>query len=154
MSSRHPILLVDDNANDTELALAALDEANLGAKVVVVHDGAAALDFLRVRGPFAGRAPGAPALIILDVLMPRIHGLEVLRQIRADPDFHQLPIIMATGAEDPAHAFSRYESAHTAFLLKPLTAATLLAALSRIGCPPAPAVHPKPSSRHPQSPQS
>lgn len=143
MPAHRPILLVEDNPNDSALTLAAVHEAGFTGDVVVVHDGAAALDFLRQRGKFAGRAPGPPAFVLLDVLMPRVHGLEVLRQIRADPATHRLPVIMVTGIDDRLNAYTRFESAHTAFAVKPLTAATLLAFTTRLGCPPAPGAPPE-----------
>lgn len=135
MSTTTHILLADDSPLDIELALAALQEIDRPVAVTVVPDGATALDFLRVRGPYAGRRPVTPALVILDVFMPRIHGLEVLRQLRTDPQFHHLPVIMTTGVSDPSDVFAIYESAHTSFLLKPFTAATLLATSFRVGGP-------------------
>jgi CheY-like chemotaxis protein len=151
MPTHRPILLVEDNPNDSELMLATLRAAGFGGGVTVIHDGAAALDFLRRRGKFADRAPGQPAFVLLDVLMPRVHGLEVLRQIRADPATHRLPVIMVTGVDDRLNAYARFESPHTAFAVKPLTAAALLSFTTRLGCPPVPGTPPPQPGSHPQS---
>ena len=79
------ILLVEDKAKDIELTLGALEEHRLANEVVVARDGVEALDYLYARGKFAGRSGGDPAVVLLDIKMPRMDGLEVLRRVRADP---------------------------------------------------------------------
>ena len=94
------ILLAEDNANDIELTLEALEEYNLANEVVVVRDGVELLDYLFQRGQFAGHANGVPAVVLLDLKMPRMDGLEVLRQLRAEPRFKLLPVVMVTSSRE------------------------------------------------------
>ncbi|RYG65033.1 response regulator, partial [bacterium] len=86
MSEMKRILLVEDTANDVELTLAALEENNLANEVVVVRDGAEALDYLYRRGIFKLRSAGHPAVVLLDLKLPKVDGLEVLEQIKSDPE--------------------------------------------------------------------
>ena len=86
-----PILLVEDNPKDVELSLAALGKTQLANEVVVVRDGAEALDYLRCAGEFAARAQGNPAVVLLDLKLPKIDGLQVLEQIKSDPDLQAIP---------------------------------------------------------------
>jgi CheY-like chemotaxis protein len=90
------ILLVEDSEHDIELTIAALDGHNLANKVDVAHDGAEALDYLYKRGAFASRANGPPIVVLLDLKMPRVDGLEVLRQMKADPELKSIPVVMLT----------------------------------------------------------
>ena len=94
------ILMVEDDQNDVELTLAALSEYNLANEVVVTHDGAEALDFLYCRGRFDGRSNGNPAVMLLDLKLPKIDGLEVLRTIRADQRTKLLPVVVLTSSRD------------------------------------------------------
>ena len=91
-----PILLVEDNPNDLELTLLALEKSHLANEVVTVRDGAAALDYLFRRAEFAGRPPGNPALILLDVKLPKLDGIEVLQRIQADEGLRAIPVVMLT----------------------------------------------------------
>src|SRR5580658_7704006 len=94
------ILLAEDNERDVELTLAALDEHNLANEVVVARDGAEALDYLYGRGKFAGHANGLPVVVLLDLKMPKVDGLEVLRKIRSDPEFKRVPVVMITSSRE------------------------------------------------------
>src|SRR5687767_10735322 len=94
------ILLAEDNANDVELTLAALQENHVANDVVVVRDGAEALDYLRRRGAFAERPPDTPALILLDLKMPKVDGIEVLKQVKADPALRNIPVVMLTSSRE------------------------------------------------------
>ena len=96
MPHLRPILLAEDNPNDVELTLSALHSLNLANEIIVVNDGAQALDFLLRRNSFSERAAVFPAVILLDLKMPRVDGLEALRQIRADPQLKTLPIVILT----------------------------------------------------------
>ena len=94
------ILLVEDDAKDVELTLVALEEDRVANQVVVVRDGVEALDYLQARGQFAGRSDGAPAVVLLDMKMPRMGGLEVLRHVKADPHLKNVPIVMLTSSRE------------------------------------------------------
>ncbi len=94
------ILLAEDNDNDLELTVAALRSHRIANEVDVVHDGAEALDYLYSRGRFTERPDGPLALILLDLKMPKVDGLEVLRQIKADPDLRLTPVVMLTSSRE------------------------------------------------------
>src|SRR5215216_1883516 len=94
------ILLAEDNDRDVELTLAALEEYNLANEVVVARDGVEALDYLHQRGKFAGHANGLPVVVMLDLKMPKMDGLEVLRQMKADPKFQHVPVVMITSSRE------------------------------------------------------
>src|SRR2546423_15639272 len=94
------ILLVEDNERDIELTLAALEENNLANEVVVTRDGAEALDYLNCRGKFSGHANGLPAVVLLDLKMPKVDGLEVLRQMRGDAHLKHVPVVMLTSSRE------------------------------------------------------
>src|SRR5689334_5884365 len=92
------ILLAEDNERDIELTLAALDENNLANEVVVARDGVEALDYLHGRGKFAGHANGLPVVVLLDLKMPKVDGLEVLRTMREDNNLKHIPVVMITSS--------------------------------------------------------
>ena len=105
MSELRRILLVDDSANDVKLMITALRDAGLATPIDVCRDGAEALDFLRRRGTNAQRDGSCPCVMLLDLKMPRVDGLEVLAQVRADPQLQALPVVMITSsAEEKDHA--------------------------------------------------
>ncbi len=114
------ILLVDDNLNDLELTLNTLKENHLTNEVVVVHDGAEALDFLYRRGAFAGRADGQPAVVLLDIKMPKVDGLEVLRQIKSDPDLKTIPVVLLTSSREEQDLVRGYEFGVNGYVVKPV----------------------------------
>src|SRR5690606_6407072 len=94
------ILLVEDDARDVELTLAALTEGNLLNEVIVTRDGEEALDYLRRTGRFAGRPEGHPAVVLLDIKLPKVDGLEVLQQIKSDPALRSIPVVMLTSSRE------------------------------------------------------
>jgi CheY-like chemotaxis protein len=96
MDSLKRILLVDDSPRDTELVLEALAANHLANEVVSLGDGAEALDYLYRRGPFAGRTNGQPAVVLLDLKMPKVDGMEVLRQVKGDPELKVIPVVWLT----------------------------------------------------------
>mgnify|MGYP001556038937 FL=1 len=114
------ILLVDDSARDIELALDALQQYRLANEVVTLRDGAEALDYLYRRGEFAGRSDADPAVILLDLKMPRVNGLEVLRQIKADPKLRPIPVVMMTSSREDQDLVDSYALGVNAYVVKPL----------------------------------
>ena len=114
------ILLVEDNARDLELTLAALQDYNLANAVDVVRDGVEALDYLYRRGQFAARPPGHPVVVLLDIKMPRLNGPEVLRHIKADPHFKNLPVVVFTSSREEPDLVKCYELGANAYCVKPI----------------------------------
>jgi len=92
------ILLAEDNPNDVELTIEALDRHHLANRVTVAHDGVEAMEYLRREGAFSEREPGDPAVVLLDIKMPRKDGLEVLREIRGDSALRRLPVVILTSS--------------------------------------------------------
>ena len=127
------ILLVEDSEKDIELTLAALEECHLGNEVVVVRDGAEALDYLKHRGPFSGQDYGRPVVVLLDVKMPRIDGLEVLRRMRADPDLQRLPVVMLTSSREEQDLVSSYQLGANAYVVKPVDFQQFVDSVKRLG---------------------
>jgi CheY-like chemotaxis protein len=114
------ILLAEDSANDVELTLAALEENRVANRVVVVRDGAEALDYLYCRGNYAGRARDNPGLILLDLKMPKVDGLEVLRQVKADAALKSIPIVMLTSSREEHDVLRTYDLGVNAYVVKPV----------------------------------
>jgi CheY-like chemotaxis protein len=114
------ILLAEDNPNDAELTIAALRESKLVSPIQVVGDGAEALDFLYRRGAHAGRTGGPPTLILLDLKMPKVDGLEVLRTIKQDPVLRMIPVVMLTSSREEADLTRSYASGANAYVVKPV----------------------------------
>lgn len=127
------ILLVEDNIPDIELTLAALEESNLANKVVVARDGVEALDYLHCRGKFAGRPVGPPAVILLDNSMPRISGLEVLRQIKGDPKLKTIPVVMLTTSKEEPDLVQAYKLGVNSYVVKPVDVQQFVAAVKQVG---------------------
>ncbi len=115
-----PILLVEDNPNDLELTLIALSKSQLANQVIVVRDGAEALDYLHRRGDYAERPAGNPAVVLLDLKLPKIDGLEVLAKVKADPHLKQTPVVMLTSSREESDLIRSYELGVNAFVVKPV----------------------------------
>ena len=128
------ILLAEDNNHDVELTLAALAEHNLANEVVVARDGAEALDYLHGRGRFAGHANGLPVVVLLDLKMPKVDGLEVLRQIRSDPTLKAIPVVMLTSSREEQDLIRSYELGANAYVVKPVDFEKFVASIKQIGC--------------------
>ncbi len=120
MTELRKILLAEDNPNDVELTLAALRENHLANEVVVVRDGAEALDYLFRRNAFAGRAGGNPALMLLDLKMPKVDGIEVLRQVKSDPAVRTIPIVVLTSSREEQDLVMSYDFGVNAYVVKPV----------------------------------
>ncbi|MEP7309501.1 MAG: response regulator [Acidobacteriota bacterium] len=120
MNSLRRILLVEDSPRDAELILNALEENKLANEVVHVRDGAEALDYLYRRGSFANRSGGQPALMLLDLKLPKVDGLEVLRQIKGDAALKMLPVVMMTSSREEQDLVRSYELGANAYVVKPM----------------------------------
>jgi CheY-like chemotaxis protein len=119
MNLRH-ILLAEDDPRDATLTLAALGEYNLANKIFVVHDGEAVLDYLYCRGKFSGREGGNPVAVLLDLKMPKVNGLEVLKIIKADSGLKMIPIVMLTSSREPPDLIECYKYGVNAYVVKPV----------------------------------
>ena len=127
------ILLAENDPNDIELTLTALDEYNLSNKTIVVRDGVETLDYLYRRGRFAGRSSGNPVVILLDLKMPRINGLEVLRQVKEDPDLHTIPIVILSSSRESQDIIQGYELGVNAYVVKPVHFTEFIEAVKQLG---------------------
>ena len=127
------LLLVEDNARDLELTLAALEEFHLANAVAVARDGAEALDYLYHRGRFAARPPGQPGVVLLDIKLPRLNGPEVLRHIKADPHFKNLPVVVFTSSREEPDLVKCYELGANAYVVKPVDFPQFTAAVKQVG---------------------
>jgi two-component system, response regulator len=127
------ILLVEDNERDVELTLSALEENNLANEVVVARDGAEALDYLYHRGKFAGHASGLPVVVLLDLKMPKVDGLEVLRQMKGDPELKNLPVVMITSSREERDLVRSYQLGANAYVVKPVDFQQFLGSVRQIG---------------------
>ena len=128
-----PILLVEDNPNDLELTLIALAKSQLANEVVVVRDGAEALDYLHRRGEFAQRAVGNPAVILLDLKLPKVDGLEVLRRIRENAITKLLPVIILTTSEEESDRLAGYSLGANSYIRKPVDFSQFIEAVRQLG---------------------
>lgn len=128
-----PILLVEDSANDVELTLAALAQCNIANEVVVVRDGAQALDYVYCQGEYASRTPGNPAVILLDLKLPKIDGLEVLARLKADPQQQQIPVVMLTSSREERDVVRSYRLGVNSFVVKPVEFAEFFEAIQNLG---------------------
>jgi CheY-like chemotaxis protein len=114
------ILIADDDDNDVELTLTALADHHLANQVIVVRDGAEALDYLHRRGAFAQRPEGNPVLILLDLKMPKVDGLEVLAQVKKAPELRTIPIVVLTSSRQDADILNSYELGVNGYAVKPV----------------------------------
>lgn len=127
------ILLVDDSPRDIELALNALAENSLANEVVVLRDGVEALDYLYRRGPFADRVVGNPAVVLLDLKMPRVDGIEVLRQIKTDPQLRMIPVVVMTSSREEQDLVTSYRLGVNAYIVKPVKFPEFVEAVKLVG---------------------
>jgi len=127
------ILLAEDSERDVELTLAALEEHNLANEVVVARDGVEALDYLYHRGRFAGHANSLPVVVLLDLKMPKVDGLEVLRQMRADPALKHVPAVMITSSREEQDLVRSYQLGVNAYVVKPVDFHQFVESIKQIG---------------------
>jgi CheY-like chemotaxis protein len=128
-----PILLVEDNPNDIELTLIALEKSRLANPVVSVRDGAEALDYLRREGQWSTRTDENPAVILLDKKLPKIDGHEVLKSVRADDRLKRIPVVMLTSSREEKDLLRSYDLGVNAYVVKPVEFDDFMAAISDLG---------------------
>ncbi len=133
MSSLQRILLVEDSLQDAELVLEALDSYRLANEVCHVRDGVEALDYLHRRGRFADRTNGQPAVVLLDLKMPRLDGFEVLRQIKNDPALTVIPVVVMTSSREEQDVVQSYELRVNAYVVKPVQFHQFVDAVRQVG---------------------
>jgi CheY-like chemotaxis protein len=127
------ILLVDDNPNDVELALAAFEQGNLRPNVVVAGGGNEALDYLLARGNYAGRADGPPTVILLDLKMPHMDGLAVLDTIKHEAALRDIPVVMLSTSREESDIQACYRHGASAYVVKPVDFNQFIEAVKTIG---------------------
>jgi CheY-like chemotaxis protein len=133
MNELRSILLAEDNPNDVELTLAAFSEHNLANEVFVVSDGEEALHYLLRRGRFKDRANGNPAVVLLDLKMPKVDGLEVLRAIKQDENLKKIPVIMLTSSREEPDLLRSYQLGVNAYVVKPVGFQAFMDAVKQLG---------------------
>ncbi len=127
------ILVVDDSPRDVELVLDALEQKKLANEVAVARDGAEALDYLYRRGAFANRDPGHPVVILLDLKMPKMDGLEVLKTIRGDTALKYIPVVVMTSSREEQDVVRSYELGTNAYVVKPVDFSSFIDAVTNLG---------------------
>jgi CheY-like chemotaxis protein len=133
MSELKPILLAEDNPRDAELTLEALADNNLANRVTLVRDGVEAMEYLRCEGEYKTRKPGNPAVVILDIKMPRMDGIDVLRAIRSDPALKLIPVVMLTSSREEQDLIRSYELGINAYVVKPVKFSDFVEAVKQVG---------------------
>lgn len=128
-----PILLVEDNPHDLELTLVALERSQLANDVIVKRDGAEALDYLLRRGEHQSRDDGNPAVLLLDLKLPKVDGLEVLKTVRETPGLRSIPVVMLTSSREEPDLMRAYEMGVNAYVVKPVEFKDFVAAISDLG---------------------
>lgn len=133
MADLRPILLVEDNPKDIELTLAALAKCQLANEIVVVRDGAEALDYIHRSGQYRSREAGDPAVVLLDLKLPKVDGLEVLEIVKRDPDRRRIPVVMLTSSREESDLVRSYELGVNAFVVKPVDFNAFFEAIQDLG---------------------
>ena len=127
------ILLVEDDPRDVDLTLGALAEYNLANEVVVVRDGAQALDYLRLEGSYSSRVQDNPAVVLLDLKLPKVDGLEVLREIRLDARLKLIPVVVLTSSREDKDMVASYQLGVNAYVVKPVDFHEFVNAVKELG---------------------
>lgn len=127
------ILLVEDDPKDVELTLTALEEYNLANEVVIARDGAEALDYLYCRGEYAGRPADNPAVLLLDLKLPKVDGLEVLQQIKSDENLRIVPVVVLTSSREEKDMVTSYKLGVNAYVVKPVDFHEFVNAIKELG---------------------
>src|SRR6201994_325259 len=127
------ILMVEDDGNDVDMTMTALEEYNLANEVVVTHDGEEALDYLYRRGSFTTRANGNPAVLLLDLKLPKVDGLEVLQQIKSDEKLRRIPVVVLTSSREEKDMVASYRLGVNAYVVKPVDFHQFVNAIKELG---------------------
>ena len=133
MSILGRILMVEDDTKDVELTLTALEDYKLANEVVVTRDGEEALDYLYCRGNFQTRSGGNPAVLLLDLKLPKVDGLEVLKQIRSDEKLKVIPVVMLTSSNEEKDMVASYRLGVNAYVVKPVNFHEFVNAVKELG---------------------
>ena len=133
MSDLKRVLLVEDSPNDAELTLTALEDSGLSNEVVWVKDGQEALDYLYKNGTFQGRSDGHPAVVLLDLKLPKLDGLQVLERVKGDVDLKQIPVVMLTSSREEIDVARSYGLGVNAYVVKPVGFPDFVKALRELG---------------------
>ena len=133
MNSLGRILLVEDDPKDVELTLTALDEYNLANEVVVARDGEEALDYLFYRGNFMKRSGDSPAVLLLDLKLPKVDGLEVLQRIKSDEKLKMIPVVVLTSSREEKDMVASYKLGVNAYVVKPVDFHEFVNAIKELG---------------------
>jgi CheY-like chemotaxis protein len=128
-----PILLVEDNPKDLELALVAFEKSQLANEVVVARDGAEALDYLFMRGDYTNRIKGNPAVVLLDLKLPKVDGLQVLEAIKTTPEIQSVPVVVLTSSREEADLVKSYKLGVNAYVVKPVDFKDFISAIEDLG---------------------
>ena len=124
---------VEDDKRDLELTLIALERSQLANEVVVVRDGALALDYLNRQGEHTQRSEGNPAVILLDLKLPKVNGLEVLQAVRSNPSLRSIPVVMLTSSQEETDVIRSYELGVNAYVVKPVEFKQFVTAIADLG---------------------
>ncbi|MGA2287902.1 response regulator [Bradyrhizobium sp.] len=133
MTTLGRILIVEDDPNDVELTLTALADYNLANEVVVTRDGQQALDYLYCRAEFSTRPAGNPAVMLLDLKLPKIGGLEVLQQVKSDPRLQMIPVVVLTSSNEEKDMMRSYSLGVNAYVVKPVDFHEFVNAVKELG---------------------
>ena len=133
MEELRSILLAEDNPNDVELTLSGLAQLHLANEVVVVRDGAEALDYLYSRGKYASRNDDNPAVILLDLKMPKVDGLQVLNEIMSNEKLKSIPVVMLTSSAQESDLVKSYQLGVNAYVVKPVSHREFVNAVRQVG---------------------
>jgi CheY-like chemotaxis protein len=133
MSELKRVLLVEDSPNDAELTLTALEDSGLSNEVVWVKDGQEALEYLYKTGAFENRRDGHPAVVLLDLKLPKVDGLQVLERVKGDPDLKQVPVVMLTSSREEVDVARSYGLGVNAYVVKPVGFPDFVKALRELG---------------------
>lgn len=133
MPDIRPILLVEDSPRDLELTLAALEKCQLANEIVITRDGAEALDYLSSAGAYQNRQAGDPAVVLLDLKLPKMDGLDVLERVKRDDALRHIPIVMLTSSREEQDLVRSYELGVNAFVVKPVEFTEFFKAIQDLG---------------------